>query len=347
MRGFQVFISLFLLISVARMDCAAAVSIDELSKILPVLRARGYSRFGDAMAATSHLIIDFLSTKNLTLLAPTDSSLIALELTLPPDSFLSLLRFHAIPHRLLISDLCLLPSSSLLPTLLPNRSVVISIHRAEVFTVAVNDVLLETPGIYYSADVAVHGLAGVLTFRSNPVSASTEAPEVIYPISSPPNHRSTFLPPAVPSVDPSFEQSPTLATESDSISDMPHSSQINQALHGHLPPRPAILPPETSGAVPRRISPIIRRRPGIPPITTTAPLKVNGHGRQETSVADEENGHLQQVIPPLRGQEEAWPSDGDRSPEENDHHRTMVERYVADQYNIQINSLCADDCFHY
>lgn len=143
---------------------------------------------------------------------------------------------------------------------------------------------LGSPGIYYSADVAVHGWMESWPFGLIWWVRQLRVlnPDVLYPNSPPLTHRSTILPPADadPPADRSLGTSPTVATEADSISAMPHSSQINQALQGHLPPRQAILQLEISVAVPRRRkSLIIHRRSWIPPIPTPAPLKVHGHGK--------------------------------------------------------------------
>ncbi|KAL5781748.1 hypothetical protein ACOSP7_006777 [Xanthoceras sorbifolium] len=148
-----------------------AISTEDGDAVLLLLRAQGHVLFANAIS-TSDLLFDILSLPSLTMLAPTDPTLFALDMTNTPPFYISTLRLHALPLRLSWSQLRLLSNGSFIPTLLPSRELrVIRSQEVNTFVVDGRDgdgsaVEVVFPGLYYSRDVAVHGLGGILTFRS-------------------------------------------------------------------------------------------------------------------------------------------------------------------------------------
>ncbi|KAL2617154.1 hypothetical protein GLYMA_08G183700v4 [Glycine max] len=144
----------------------------EFDSMLNTVRARGYDLFCNAIV-TSDLKIDILSDANssrdaFTFFAPTDASLFALDMTLTASSYTDTLRFHVVPLRLSLAQLRLLPDGYTLPTLLPHRRLHLA-HRtsSSPASISVAGVDVAFPGIFYGRNVVVHGLAGILSLRSN------------------------------------------------------------------------------------------------------------------------------------------------------------------------------------
>ncbi|KAL5857213.1 hypothetical protein ACOSQ3_004671 [Xanthoceras sorbifolium] len=148
-----------------------AISTEDVDAVLLLLRAQGHVLFANAIS-TSDLLFDILSLPSLTLLAPSDPTLFALDMTNTPHFYISTLRLHALPLRLSWYQLRILSNGSFLQTLLPSRQLRV-LRSQELNTFVVDGgggdgsaVQVVFPGLYYSRDVAVHGLGGILTFRS-------------------------------------------------------------------------------------------------------------------------------------------------------------------------------------
>ncbi|TKY71304.1 Fasciclin arabinogalactan protein 19 [Spatholobus suberectus] len=158
----------------------------ELDSMLDAVRARGYDLFCNAIV-TSDLQIELLSHQSdanhsFTFFAPTDASLFALDMTQTASSYTDTLRFHVVPRRLSLAQLRLLPDGHTLPTLLPQRRLQLT-RRTPSAAVAVGGVDVAFPGLFYGRNVAVHGLAGILSLRSNNSPSPSPAP-VVPPIRS-------------------------------------------------------------------------------------------------------------------------------------------------------------------
>ncbi|TXG53868.1 hypothetical protein EZV62_019124 [Acer yangbiense] len=199
--SFKILSLLTLLILLSSAATVTAISTEDVDAVLLLLRAQGHALFANAIS-TSDLLFDILSLPSLTLLAPTDPTLFALDMTNTPPFYISTLRLHALPLRLSWSQLRLLSNGSLLPTLLYSRELLV-LRRRQVNTFVVHGggggyrdggsaVEVVMPGLYYSRDVAVHGLGGILTLRSKiDASANLSPPQV--PSNN--KNRTVFFPP--------------------------------------------------------------------------------------------------------------------------------------------------------
>ncbi|KAK3230840.1 hypothetical protein Dsin_002721 [Dipteronia sinensis] len=199
--SFKILSLLTLLTLLSSSATVTAISTEDVDAVLLLLRAQGHALFANAIS-TSDLLFDILSLPSLTLLAPTDPTLFALDMTNTPPFYISTLRLHALPLRLSWSQLRLLSNGSLLPTLLYSHELLV-LRRRQVNTFVVHgggggdgdsgstvDVVM--PGLYYSRDVAVHGLGGILTLRSKiDASANLSPPQV--PSNN--KNRTVFFPP--------------------------------------------------------------------------------------------------------------------------------------------------------
>ncbi|KAK7331656.1 hypothetical protein VNO80_28393 [Phaseolus coccineus] len=157
----------------------------EFDSMLSTVRARGYHLFCNAIV-TSDLQMDILSdntttSRAFTFFAPTDASLFALDMTQTASSYTETLRFHVVPNRLSLAHLRLLPDGYTLPTLLPQR--LLQLTRPNPSAIAVGGVDVSFPGLFHGRYVAVHGLAGILSLRSDNYTSPAPAP-VVPPISS-------------------------------------------------------------------------------------------------------------------------------------------------------------------
>ncbi|KAL3729642.1 hypothetical protein ACJRO7_026727 [Eucalyptus globulus] len=161
-------------------DGAACVPVEDLDAALAALRSRGYGLAANAVAA-SDLRLDLLSAASATLFAPVDSALFALGMALPAPAYLSALRSHAVPRRLSAADLRRVLSSSssgpavVVPTFLPSRSLRVTAGRHP-DEIAVDGVEVAALGVFYGRDVAVHGLRGALSLRSQPTDGGALPP---------------------------------------------------------------------------------------------------------------------------------------------------------------------------
>ncbi|XP_057430598.1 fasciclin-like arabinogalactan protein 19 [Lotus japonicus] len=150
------------------------IPIREFDSMLDTLRATGYDLFCNAIV-TSDLQFHLLSndTNSFTFFAPTDASLFALDISQTASSYTETLRFHVVPRRLSLAELRRLPNGYTFPTLLPNRRLHLTRRRSS-YSIAVAGVDVAVPGLFYGRHVAVHGLAGSLSLRSeNPLSAAS------------------------------------------------------------------------------------------------------------------------------------------------------------------------------
>ncbi|XP_061339924.1 uncharacterized protein LOC133286520 [Gastrolobium bilobum] len=171
----------------------------EFDSMLDTLRVRGYDLFCNAIV-TSDLQFDILSYQNqredensnnsnshsFTFFAPTDASLFALDMTQTASSYIDTLRFHVVPRRLSLAELRLLPDGYTLPTLLSQRRLQLT-RRPASSVISVGDVNIAFPGMFYGRNVAVHGLASILSLRTNNPPSPSPSPlpaPVVPPISS-------------------------------------------------------------------------------------------------------------------------------------------------------------------
>ncbi|GAU48786.1 hypothetical protein TSUD_406290 [Trifolium subterraneum] len=78
--------------------------------------------------------------------------------TLDPLSF----PYHVIPQRLIFADLLLIPRYSRLPTLVPDKTIIVTDNSPGNFTL--DDVLLTHPDLYNTPSLAVHGVKTLLDY---------------------------------------------------------------------------------------------------------------------------------------------------------------------------------------
>ncbi|CAI9103936.1 OLC1v1002532C1 [Oldenlandia corymbosa var. corymbosa] len=143
-----------------------SVHDDELESMLNLLRGRGYNLFSNAIS-TSDIFYEVLSGDSFTFFAPTDSSLFTLDMTNTASEYISALRCHIIPLRVLFPELRRLPSGSSLPTLVKNHRATVRLENptSDSF-ITVDGVRVVLPDLYYSRNIAVHGLRGNLNCAS-------------------------------------------------------------------------------------------------------------------------------------------------------------------------------------
>lgn len=172
-----------------------SIPVGEFNSMLETLRFRGYDLFCNAIV-TSDLQLDLLFARNdtvyrsYTLFAPTDSSLFALDMTETASSYTDSLRFHVVRRRLAVDDLLRLSDGSSLPTLLSNRYLNVT-RRPDSGSVAVNGVDIVFPDLFRGSHVVVHGLAGIITLRSDPATGVVSGS----PVSSSDSSSLTSFPP--------------------------------------------------------------------------------------------------------------------------------------------------------
>ncbi|KAK9266865.1 hypothetical protein L1049_027124 [Liquidambar formosana] len=183
----NLFTAFFFFLLLSNITGVTSITDQELDSMLSTLRLHNYNLFSNAII-TSDLLNDLVSdsgttTTSFTFFAPADSSLFALDLTSTASFYTQILRFHVIPRRLSMSDLRKLPSGYSLPTLLPHRHVHVSRRplSPESFVITVQGVDVVVPGLYNGRHVAVHGLRGILNFRSHngPRRGSPHSPHLV------------------------------------------------------------------------------------------------------------------------------------------------------------------------
>ncbi|KAK7328233.1 hypothetical protein VNO77_22335 [Canavalia gladiata] len=178
------------LLAMANAVSVRSIPSRELDSMLDTLRVRGYDLFCNAIV-TSDLQMELLSYQrdanssySFTFFAPTDASLFALDMTQTASSYTDTLRFHIVPRRLSFAHLRLLPEGYLLPTLLLQRRLQLT-RRPLSSAVSVGGVDIAFPGLFYGRNVAVHGLAGILSLRSN----NPPSPAPVFPPIRSADHR--------------------------------------------------------------------------------------------------------------------------------------------------------------
>ncbi|KAD3067330.1 hypothetical protein R6Q59_018597 [Mikania micrantha] len=156
---------IILLIALINTVIITGVREGELTVMLGVLRARGYHLFANAIA-TSDVHYDLKANGNFTLLAPINSALFALDMTMPATNYVTTLRYHVIPRRMSMIDLLSLPpASNSVPTLVTGRDVVVEQRRSVRSLITVGGVDIVVPGMFYGREITVHGLGGILEYR--------------------------------------------------------------------------------------------------------------------------------------------------------------------------------------
>ncbi|CAG7899760.1 unnamed protein product [Brassica rapa] len=168
---------------------SAGVPLEEFERAITVLRVRGRALFANAII-TSDLLFDLLSVESLTLFVPTDSMLFDLDMTHSSYFYVSTLRLHCVPLRLPFSDLRSLPNATSLPTLLPSHHIRLTRPSSSSSndSISLDGVPVLLPGLFYGEQLAVHGLAGLisLTNLSSPeLSVDLPPPVVDSPAESP------------------------------------------------------------------------------------------------------------------------------------------------------------------
>ncbi|MED6157421.1 hypothetical protein PIB30_022993 [Stylosanthes scabra] len=185
------------------MNAVSCIPSAEFDSMMESLRERGYDLFCNAIV-TSDLQFDIFAYQNqrrkeeeqeredegntntttrtntnprntFTFFAPTDASLFALDMTQTASIYTDTLRFHVVPRRLSVTELRHLPEGYALPTLLSKRRLEIT-RPVSSAGISVGGVEIVFPGLFYSRYIAVHGLSGILSLRSNSVSGVSSVP---------------------------------------------------------------------------------------------------------------------------------------------------------------------------
>lgn len=143
-----------------------AVPEREYYSMLSALRFRGYHLFANAITTTD-LRYDILTGSNFTFFAPIDSALYSLDMSMSAADYTMALRFHGVPHRLSLPDLRMLPyGSNSFPSLVRGHEIHIVNPLLLPFPVVVEGIDIAFPGLFYDEHIAVHGLEGIIDFRS-------------------------------------------------------------------------------------------------------------------------------------------------------------------------------------
>lgn len=182
-----------------------SVEEDELESMLNVLRSRGHNLFSNAIS-TSDIIYEAISGKSFTFFAPTDSALFTLDMISTASDYISTLRCHVIPIRLLYPELRRLPSGSSLPTLVKNHRAILRLDTRRSRTssddcITIDGVCIALPDLFYSRNLAVHGLRGNLNCTlvqdstTGNQSSPSPAPGSVISHSREGNRRHTHPPP--------------------------------------------------------------------------------------------------------------------------------------------------------
>ncbi|KAM0025501.1 putative FAS1 domain-containing protein [Helianthus debilis subsp. tardiflorus] len=158
--------TVLLLTTVINAVVVTAVPEREYHSMLAALRFRGYHLFANAITTTD-LHYDIINGDNFTFFAPIDSALYALDMTLSAGDYTMVLRFHCVPHRLTLTDLrTLFYGSTSVTSLVPGHEIHVMNPLTLRSPIMIEGVDIAVPGLFYGAHVAVHGLEGVMDFRS-------------------------------------------------------------------------------------------------------------------------------------------------------------------------------------
>ncbi|GKA35454.1 fasciclin-like arabinogalactan protein 19 [Tanacetum coccineum] len=144
-----------------------AVPEREYYSMLTALRIRGYHLFANAITTTD-LHYEIINGNNFTFFAPVDSALYALDMIMSARDYTTALRFHGVPFRLSLQDMRQLPyGENRFETLVKGHEIRIVNRLLPVnVPITVEGVEIAFPGLFYDTHLAVHGLEGIMDFRS-------------------------------------------------------------------------------------------------------------------------------------------------------------------------------------
>lgn len=154
---------------------------------------------------------------------------------LPVDPLL--FSYHVVPQRLSFSDLTLFPINSRLPTLLLERSILITNNSRSNFTL--NGSHLTRPDLFSTSSVSVHGIRDVLGFsiHEEPDSSSltTNVPPMPQPLPPGKQELTPPLPPQKPDLPTNVQAAPPpRATDKVIASQASLSSRVSALLSSVL-----------------------------------------------------------------------------------------------------------------
>ncbi|CAA2982732.1 Hypothetical predicted protein [Olea europaea subsp. europaea] len=163
---------------------AAAVTTgveeDELESMLAILRVRGYALFSNAIATSDIIYEIFNSNSSFTFFAPTDSNLYAIDMINTASDYTSVLRCHVVPLRLTLNELRRLPFGYGLDTLVKYHVIKVSHRSGSLISdndaINLDGVEVVLPGLFYSRDIAVHGLGGMLNCLKTGFGSGQDSP---------------------------------------------------------------------------------------------------------------------------------------------------------------------------
>ncbi|PKU84699.1 fasciclin-like arabinogalactan protein 19 [Dendrobium catenatum] len=148
------------------------ISEEELEDAIYSLRSRGYRLFGNAITSSDVCFDLLFSNASFTLFAPTDASLFSIDMVFSASAYFDVLRHHVALGRHSLPVLRSLIPGTAISTLLPSGEIVIS-HRDSLDVITIDGVDVSLPGLFYSQNLAVHGLAGTLSQRTAHESETT------------------------------------------------------------------------------------------------------------------------------------------------------------------------------
>lgn len=157
-------------------DGVNGIHEQDLQAMLSALRSRGYNLFGNAIT-TSDIHYEILSGSSFTFFAPTDSALFALDMTATASNYVQTLRCHIVPRRFSMANLRSLHSGSPLHTLIHHHDIHIAGRWSpDSYIITANGVDIVLPGLFYTRDIAVHGLGGIQILHHRAQIGSPQAP---------------------------------------------------------------------------------------------------------------------------------------------------------------------------
>lgn len=155
---------------------ATAATVTDITTFSPILfssllSATGFKQLSDALAGG----VDLSTTTQLTIFAPSDSSLLTCSSC---SSFLLLLKRHSVPGLYPLRSLRALAFGTKIETLAPNHCLTITITTSaarDQFSkiVLVNGVEITRPDLFHDGAVVIHGLQGFVPDLS-PLSCNVE-----------------------------------------------------------------------------------------------------------------------------------------------------------------------------
>ncbi|CAN6480230.1 unnamed protein product [Victoria cruziana] len=139
---------------------------DQLRNVIQALVGAGdFGEWSDVLYGLEPISLPSKAT----LFLPSDQGLMRLPSEI--DSFSALVRYHIVPQQLSFYDLLRNEAGARLPTMLPNRTILVTNNTRFNFTL--DDCSVIYPGIYYDRAIAAHGISCLLDYSLYGVQRET------------------------------------------------------------------------------------------------------------------------------------------------------------------------------